>query len=460
MTAPALPRQGRPEPPGRPHITRQAADQARTAIRTLEGISRLVTRSLLTIGGGALVFTCVNVTLFGMSHGIPWWIAWMLDPLASLALITVLYVDGVLAEHDGYKPGGWPFLLRWTAGLSTWLMNCWTSLYPDGHFQPVPQHPDAGGILLHSVAPVLLILLSEAATGYRKYLSRRRSELTAIITAYEAAQASEREAAAERDRAERANEQNMRREREEREVRDRAERERREHETRLENERIRAQAEAERVRKAAEIEAEREALRLAREREEIEETRRRRETELEQQARDREAERQKALILARGDADAARTKADAEAKVLEETERLKRQRALERAAARTRVTVSHSASQNGDQSSESASQSRAALVAVSGSPASESEGRIPREVRARQRDDAERYVAKCFVNRIEPDLDGLAKHYGKGETWVGDRVRAARVRLEQEPGFKESVAADDTVDGFVTDDSDATVGAA
>ncbi|MFD4528402.1 hypothetical protein ACFWP7_31690 [Streptomyces sp. NPDC058470] len=451
----------------------------------------------MTIGGGALIFTCVNVTLFGISHDIPWYIAWMLDPLASLALITVLYVDGVLAEHGGdYKPGGWPFLLRWTAGLSTWIMNCWTSLYPDGHFHFVPQKPDAGGILLHSVAPALLILLAEAATGYRKYATRRRGELTAIIAQFETAKAAEREATQKRAREEAEREAAEKREVAQREAqreRDREEREaarlEREENARLERERREAEnEEAARVRRA-EIEAERERIELAersseieakrlKTEAEIEATRRREQWQLEQAERDREATRRAEITTAEAQAEALRKEADAkaeaerikaeaEARALEEAEAAKRQRALERAAAKTRP-ASESSSRSGSgrtsisagRASGSASENGVALTAVPALTASESEGRVPRDVRAQQREDAERYVAKCLLTNVSPDLDGLAQHYAKADTWVGDRVREAKKRIENEGGFKESVLADTELDGFATDDSDDAAGAA
>ncbi|WP_329169416.1 hypothetical protein OG709_35775 (plasmid) [Streptomyces sp. NBC_01267] len=446
----------------------------------------MVTKALLTLGGGALIFTCVNVTRFGVSHEIPWYIAWMLDPLASLALITVLYVDGVLAEHGGdYKPGGWPFLLRWTAGLSTWVMNCWTSLYPDGHFHFIPQKPDAGGILLHSVAPALLILLAEAATGYRKYATRRRGELTATIAQFESAKATESEAAKKRAREEAEREAAAKRAEAEREAtakRAEAEREaarrEREENARLENERRAAEIEAADRTRRAEIEAERERLQLQERAAEIEATRRKTEAEietrkrreqweLEQAERDRDATRQSQITKAEAQAEALRTeaaaaaeaeriKAEAEARTLEEAEKLKRQRALERAAAKTRGT-SESAVARASISAGRASESGVALSAVPALAASENGGRVPREVREQQRDEAERYIAKCSLSGLAPDLERLGNQYGKGETWVGDRVRAAKKRLAEEDGFEASVIAD-ALDVF-EDDSN-SVGAA
>lgn len=475
MSAPTVPRPtrtgARPTPMPEPPVSADDAARARTSITKIDDVLIMVTRSLLALGGGALVFTCVNVTRFGVSHDIPWWIAWMLDPLASLALITVLYVDGVLAEHGGdYKPGGWPFLLRWTAGLSTWVMNCWTSLYPDGHFHFVPQKPDAGGILLHSVAPALLILLAEAATGYRKYATRRRGELAAIIGRFETAKAAEREAAETRAREVAEREAADKREAAEREAatkREAAEREaarqEREENARLENERRAAEIEAADRNRRAEIEADRERLRIkeravqieAAQRKtdaEIEAQQQRAQWELEQAERDRDAKRQAEITTAEAKADAlrkeadakaeaARIKAEAEARALEEAEKIKRQRALERAAAKTRG-VSESGGPRASISSGRSSENGLALSAVPALTASENTVRVPREVREQQRDEAERYIAKCSLSGIAPDLERLANQYGKGETWVGDRARAAKRRLAEEDGFEDSVISD------------------
>ncbi len=487
LSAPTVPRPtlaGAPRTAAPPApVSADDAAKARKSITKLDEVLAMVTRALLTLGGGALIFTCVNVTLFGISHEIPWFIAWMLDPLASLALITVLYVDGVLAEHGGdYKPGGWPFLLRWTAGLSTWVMNCWTSLYPDGHFHFVPQKPDAGGILLHSVAPALLILLAEAATGYRKYATRRRGELTAIIAQFETAKLAEREAEQKRAREEADRVAAAKREEAEREAaakhaREEREAARREREdnARLENERREAENEAAARARRDEIEAERERLQIQERAAEIEEARRkadaeiealgrRQQWELEQAERDREAQRQAEITTAEAQAEALRKEADAkaeaerikaeaEARALEEAEKFKRQRLLERAAAKARGT-SESAAARASISAGRSSESAAALTAVPALTASEAGGRIPRDVRERQRDEAERYIAKCSLSGIAPDLERLANQYGKGETWVGDRVRTAKRRLAEEDGFEDSVIAD-ALDVFEDDSENA-----
>ncbi|MEU7154707.1 helix-turn-helix domain-containing protein, partial [Streptomyces sp. NPDC045456] len=147
----------------------------------LEAILRGLTVALVLVAIGSLVFTATNVTGFALAHGVPRGIAWMLDPLVAGALGVVLVVDGRLAEHD-IKPGGAASFLRWFAGLATWLMNCWSSLWPTGTPWGVPRHLDPAGLLLHSVLPVLLIALAEGITRYRRRIVARLRYLERVST--------------------------------------------------------------------------------------------------------------------------------------------------------------------------------------------------------------------------------------------------------------------------------------
>jgi hypothetical protein len=52
-------------------------------------------------------------------------------------------------------------------------MNCWGSLWPTGSPFGVPRHVDPAGIVLHSIPPVLLIVLAEAITHYRRAILDR-----------------------------------------------------------------------------------------------------------------------------------------------------------------------------------------------------------------------------------------------------------------------------------------------
>ncbi|WP_436788221.1 hypothetical protein [Yinghuangia sp. YIM S10712] len=111
------------------------------------------------------------MTRFALDHGVSEWTAWVLDPMVCVALLAVLLADARLVEL-GAAPSGWATALRWFAGVTTWAMNVWSSVWPDGEFG-VPRDVDPAGVVLHSVAPVLLVLLAEAATGYRRVIAAR-----------------------------------------------------------------------------------------------------------------------------------------------------------------------------------------------------------------------------------------------------------------------------------------------
>jgi hypothetical protein len=117
----------------------------------------------------ALVFTMVNVQQFaaaGQSLGsVQWWIAWLLDPMASITMGAAIVYEGLLADFG--RTVGWLTATKWYAGIATWAMNIWVSLVG-----VVPS-----GVLLHSVAPGLVLLLAEAAPRVRAHLAEITIEL-------------------------------------------------------------------------------------------------------------------------------------------------------------------------------------------------------------------------------------------------------------------------------------------
>lgn len=145
-------------------------------IAALQRLQANLTTVLVTVAVVALAFTATNVTMFAIDHHVSAWIAWLLDPMVAVALGAVLIVDGRLSEH-GVHPSGWASALRWFAGLGTWLMNCWSSLWPTGSAFGVPRQVDPAGLVLHSIPPVLLIVLAEAITHYRRAILARIAEL-------------------------------------------------------------------------------------------------------------------------------------------------------------------------------------------------------------------------------------------------------------------------------------------
>lgn len=117
----------------------------------------------------ALVFTMVNVQQFAAAgqplDSFQWWIAWLLDPMASITMGAAIVYEGLLADFG--RTVGWLTATKWYAGIATWAMNIWVSLVG-----VVPS-----GVLLHSVAPGLVLLLAEAAPRVRAHLAEITVEL-------------------------------------------------------------------------------------------------------------------------------------------------------------------------------------------------------------------------------------------------------------------------------------------
>ncbi|MFJ8213221.1 hypothetical protein [Streptomyces sp. NPDC096033] len=419
-------------------------EDAKKHLDQLRHIGDLITKALLTLGGGGLIFTCINVTVFAIREAVPWYIAWMLDPLVSLALLVVLYVDGLLAPQ-GYKPKSWPFLLRWFAGLGTWLMNCWSSLYPkETGFDGWPEHPHAAGLLLHSIIPALVILLAEAGAGYRKYLTGRTAQLNDVIRRYQEWQRQqreneEREARATRDQAA----ENARREKE-REAREAAEQARDEAKRLAEREAHERKIEADRLAEQRKIEA------ANRDREAKIEAARLAKIAADEQA---ERDRQKLLLTAKIEADriALAAKIEADNRDREEAREAARKheeaqlKAVEEEAARLREEAEREAAEKARKTAERAAARRAAdekrASENDGHGASENtEDTIPmsREARAAQREDGIREAARAIVSGRELTAKELGERFGRRETWGGDCTREARIRLE-DPAFREEI---------------------
>ncbi|WP_098010499.1 hypothetical protein [Streptomyces sp. sk226] len=431
-------------------VTNEEAAKARASIADLERTERLVTSVLVVLGIGGLIVTAVNVTQFALDHHVHWTIAWMLDPLVSISLLAGLFIDGKLSAH-GYKPGGWPFILRWFAGLTTWLMNCWESLYPDAEFTGWPKNADPAGLLLHSAIPFLVIGLAEAAAGYRRFCTRRKAQYAVTITAYkEQEEARRRTAAAERKRAEEARQATAEEER--KRAADLAAEEKR---AAIEAEKARSAAEA----KAREIRATEEAEARKAERERLDaEARSQREAEARlQQARiDREnaehqAELDRQRIEAETRAEAARIRAKAEADAAEK-EREEKRRAAEARRARTALPAERVLETTALPAAIPRRQVTAELrkptaipdqdgTALPAETTAEVDDVRGAEAKRKQIEDATFEAAVLVFMGAAPTRRDFASRYGRGETWGRDRYADAERLMNDDADYAARVLA-------------------
>jgi hypothetical protein len=112
-----------------------------------------------------LAFTMTNVQQFAANGArpwsLPWWSAWLLDPMVSLVLLAILRAEQVTARH-GVRTGGWSRAAKWFTLAATYVMNVWQAF-------------TAGSpalVVLHSVPPLVVFVAAEAVTDLRDTLGR------------------------------------------------------------------------------------------------------------------------------------------------------------------------------------------------------------------------------------------------------------------------------------------------
>jgi hypothetical protein len=147
-----------------------AARDHQAEIEWLQKTARWGSRTIITVAILALVFTMVNVQVFAATghtaDSFEWWIAWLLDPMASITMGAAIIAESILADYG--RTQNWLIATKWYAGGATWGMNIWHSVV-----NVIPS-----GIFLHSVAPGLILLLAEAAPRCRRKFAAIIAELT------------------------------------------------------------------------------------------------------------------------------------------------------------------------------------------------------------------------------------------------------------------------------------------
>jgi hypothetical protein len=111
-----------------------------------------------------LAFTMTNVQGFAAAGArtwsLPWLAAWLLDPMVSLVLLSILRAEQLTASR-GVHMGGWVRAAKWFTLGATYLMNTW-SAYAAG---------SPALVVLHSVPPLVVFVATEAVTDLRDKLA-------------------------------------------------------------------------------------------------------------------------------------------------------------------------------------------------------------------------------------------------------------------------------------------------
>lgn len=133
------------------------AAERESAVNTARTAGRVMDVVLLVVALLTMAFSLQNIHDFAAVHGVQDPIAWFLAPAVDLALLAALMGDAVLSRWQ-LDAGPWATRLRWFAGAATLGLNVWESVAV----------LDPASIVLHAVPPVLLFVLAEAASPYRR----------------------------------------------------------------------------------------------------------------------------------------------------------------------------------------------------------------------------------------------------------------------------------------------------
>ncbi|MBB2505122.1 hypothetical protein H5411_39085 [Amycolatopsis echigonensis] len=115
-----------------------------------------------------LAFTMTNVQQFAANGAaawsLPWCTAWLLDPMVSVVLLSILRAEQVTARH-GVRTGRWVRAAKWFTLTATYVMNTWEAFTAGS----------PAGVVLHSVPPLVVFVAAEAVTDLRDKLGAAQS---------------------------------------------------------------------------------------------------------------------------------------------------------------------------------------------------------------------------------------------------------------------------------------------
>jgi len=163
----------------------------------IERAGTVINRLVWTVAVAMMVFSLGTVTELLTDHGVSRYIAWIMAPAVDVGLCVALVGDQVL--HRFGVTVGWGTVLRWLTGLITWTLNTahsWLQFDQGGRWDP-----DTVGICIHSVPPLLLVVLMEAAQAYRIGIAKAKREARERAEKAAAEQRAERAARAASARA-------------------------------------------------------------------------------------------------------------------------------------------------------------------------------------------------------------------------------------------------------------------
>jgi len=143
-------------------------------VKEVRRLSVAITATTAVIAAITITFSVLTATRFVSSHGTPLWAAPLVAVATDCAFLMSLAADAFLARYGLPEPGAWPKRLRWFTGLASVGLN-------DGQSIAVR---DFTAVAIHSIAPLLLVLLAEAGPSYRRAFSGALAALEPVPDAH------------------------------------------------------------------------------------------------------------------------------------------------------------------------------------------------------------------------------------------------------------------------------------
>jgi hypothetical protein len=131
---------------------------------------------------GLVFYSAMTTTPFVSRHSEWEWSGWVLGLIVDVAFIMALSAESTLARHGVTSLGRWPVAFRWTTGLASTFLNVWLSI----------ERRDWVGVIVHVIAPALVMLLAEVGPVYMAALAdaeRRANKADAFAEQFRAAMA-------------------------------------------------------------------------------------------------------------------------------------------------------------------------------------------------------------------------------------------------------------------------------
>ncbi|GAA1566224.1 hypothetical protein GCM10009827_104860 [Dactylosporangium maewongense] len=163
--------------PGLRRTAERKIESLSAEIADLERTRRWINTAVWGIALGVMVYGAINVTGLLIDHDVWIKVAWLLSFMIDLAMCVGLMGDRVLHRYG--RRDGWVTALRWLTAAMTLVLNT---------AKPALSR-DWVGVGIHTVGPVLLILVAEGAGSFQRQLTEIIRQLQAELAELELATA-------------------------------------------------------------------------------------------------------------------------------------------------------------------------------------------------------------------------------------------------------------------------------